>query len=191
MNTNKRVFHAGAFLLQWILGNAVGWIVGMALFTSIGQFVELITQGPLLIIAWGIFGALAGAIVGVNQWIVLNLFSVPRGEQWQRGWIAATVVGWSFSLMVVVGMAAGEALGFTVSGAVIGIAVGISQWFVLHKHLKRAEWWGIANTIAWMSGMALLDLMDRAVGFALAGLVAGLITGLWLIWLFQRNEIES
>ncbi len=192
MQTKRKHALVGwAFWVQWMLANTVGWIIGMMLFSLVGGLVSSTTSGLSQTVSWGIVGAVAGAIIGVNQWLVLNLFALPRGGPWARWWVIATIIGWMISLMVVVGMQVGEQLGFAVSGVVIGVSVGIAQWFVLRGEVQRAEWWGIANTVAWMLGMSAIDLLDQAVGFALSGLISGAVTGVWLLWLLRHPVLAE
>jgi hypothetical protein len=192
MKTQKRDI-GWSFWLQWVLANTVGWIVGMALFTTIGGFAAALTSGVAKIISWGIIATIAGTVMGINQWMVLNLFSLPRGGRWAKWWVIVTIISWVPSMVVVVGLGAGERLNFATSGAIIGISMGIAQWFILRGQVERAEWWGIANTVGWMVGMAGIDLMNRAVGFGLAGAISGAITGGWLVWLLQHplNKLEN
>lgn len=180
-----------ALWLQWVLATTVGWIVGMALFSMLVNILSNITGDNTGVIVWSILGTIPGSVIGMNQWIVLNLFSFSKDEPGGKWWVIVTIFGWSISLAIVVGLGVGERIGFTISGAVIGISVGIAQWFVLRSRVKRSEWWGLINTASWILGLSLIDLLDQAIGFALAGVVSGALTGACLVWLLRNPASED
>lgn len=191
----KRIIN-WAFWIQWILANGSGWIVGMSLTVFIGSLVEMFTDGLLTILAWGVVATIAGLSMGINQWLVLSLYTMPLQKNWLRLWVVVTTLAWVPSLVIVVGLGVGEKLNFASSGAIIGMMMGIAQWFVIRRLVKRAEWWAIANTIGWTAGLALVDLLElfswQVTGYLLAGLVSGSITGLFLLWLITQpvEEVE-
>jgi len=88
--------------------------------------------------------------------------------------------------MVIIGLGTGENLGFTVTGAVIGISVGIPQWFVLRPYAQRAEWWGLSNMVGWILGLAMIDVVGQGLGFPLVGMVSGTLTGGMMVWLLRN-----
>jgi hypothetical protein len=168
----------------WVLANAISWLVGMGLTYLIGLVVQPLTGG-MRIAAWGIGGMVTGSVFGITQWFLFRPMKdrlLGRQANW---WVAATILGWGAALAVVTGMDAGGVLGYTVSGAVVGISVGIAQWFVLRLHARRAEWWGLANTFGWIAGLGAVEVLPELAGFMLAGAISGTITGAALIWLLR------
>jgi len=179
------------FWLMWVLANSVAWIVGMAVLWVLSFVLNSLAQGTFHLIGWAIAGALAGAFFGVNQWFLFRpLGARSQGAntigKWAHWWVLATIAGWSIAITVVIGLGTGEDLGFAVTGAVIGISVGIPQWFVLRPYAHKAEWWGLSNTVGWILGLALLDVMNRAIGFPLVGVVSSALTGGMMVWLLRN-----
>ena len=91
-------------------------------------------------------------------------------------------------------------------GFVLGLILGIPQWFVLRRYVRRAGWWVLANAIAWAAAMPLTFIGAAVVpangfGFvvvvivflaiALAGATAGAIHGFALVWLLQSHQLEA
>ncbi len=189
MDKKSNEFLGWAFWLMWVLANSVAWIVGMAVLWVLNFILEPLVQGPLNTLAWAVVGALIGSFFGVNHWFLFRPLGSETIGKWAHWWFLATIVGWSMAIMVVVGLGAGENLGFAVTGAIIGISVGIPQWFVLRPYAQYAEWWGVANTVGWMMGLALLDLVDRAIAFPLVGVVSSAITGGMIIWLLRKPRV--
>ena len=163
----------------------------MSLLWIISFVIDPFTQGAWRVIGWGVAGAVVGAVFGINQWFLFRLLGERRLAAWAHWWVLATIVGWGIGIAVIVGLGAGEELGFAVAGAVFGIGSGIPQWFVLRPHLKHAEWWGLVNTVAWMAGLAPLALIDLAIGFSLVGVISGCISGGVMIWLLHHPLSEN
>jgi len=191
MNKESNAFLGWAFWLMWVLANSVSWIVGMSILWVLNFILEPLVQGPWNTFAWGGVGALIGAFFGVNHWFLFRPFGKRTIGKWAHWWFLATIAGWSIAIMLVMGLGAGNNLGFTVTGVIIGISVGIPQWFVLRPYAKFAEWWGVVNTVAWIIGLALLDIMDRAIAFPLVGVVSSAITGGMIIWLLRKPSLDE
>lgn len=170
--------------LQWVVANAGGWAVGWA-------------------VAEPGFSTTAGVTVGVAvatlQWLVLH----PRSDWADRfalvstfsiaaSWVAGVFVGTFAALSI------GEIadiptpwiviLSWTLTGTVVGVAVGVAQWTVLRQQVYQAGWWMLTNMIglglglgtSWIIvdalGLADVESIGNAVHYARA--VAGAITGI-------------
>lgn len=169
------------FGLRWVLATTVGWVVGFAVCEALKAFVEDLF----------IDGAVIGISVGIMQWLAL------KGRVNRAGWwIVASIVGFA------VGKAIGDAfaqvvpgaVGFVLSGAAIGASLGIAQWLVLRRHVAHAGWWVLASVLAWAVGWGMISVVDEAVGGpagtayvigAVGAAVAGMITGVALVWLWR------
>jgi len=169
------------FGLRWALATTVGWVVGFAICEAFKAFLESITAD----------GAVIGISVGIGQWLAL------KGRINRVGWwILASIIGFA------VGKAAGDAfaqavpgaVSFGLSGAAIGASVGIAQWFVLRRHVVRAEWWVLASVLAWAVGGGIIRVADEAVGGptgmayvigAAGAATAGGMTAASLVWLLR------
>ena len=186
MESDKITLNIGwKFWVQWVLANWFGWLVGMGLSWLVSMVVSPLSAGPLRIIGWGVAGALVGSVMGISQYILLRSRpSLPLS--WRAStWLYATILAWIFNLALISGFGLREQIGFALTGAIFGISIGISQWFVLQGDYNRAEWWAPVNTLGWMAGMGALDLLNQAVGFILVGAISGAITGIALLLLLQ------
>ncbi|HLF89559.1 MAG TPA: hypothetical protein VI451_11470 [Anaerolineales bacterium] len=175
-----------AFWLMWVLANTVAWIVGMSVLWVLSFILGPLTQGPLQLVGWAIVGSFVGGFFGVNHWFLFRPLGANTIGHWAHWWVLATIAGWSAAIMVIIGLGTGENLGFTVTGAVIGISVGIPQWFVLRPYAQRAEWWGLSNMVGWILGLAMIDVLGQGLGFPLVGMVSGTLTGGMMVWLLRN-----
>jgi hypothetical protein len=175
-----------AFWLMWVLANTVAWIVGMSVLWVLSFILGPLTQGPLQLVGWAIVGSFVGGFFGVNHWFLFRPLGANTIGHWAHWWVLATIAGWSAAIMVIIGLGTGENLGFTVTGAVIGISVGIPQWFVLRPYAQRAEWWGLSNMVGWILGLAMIDVVGQGLGFPLVGMVSGTLTGGMMVWLLRN-----
>ena len=175
-----------AFWLMWVLANTVAWIVGMSVLWVLSFILGPLTQGPLQLVGWAIVGSFVGGFFGVNHWFLFRPLGANTIGHWAHWWVLATIAGWSAAIMVIIGLGTGENLGFTVTGAVIGISVGIPQWFVLRPYAQRAEWWGLSNMVGWILGLAMIDVLGQGLGFPLVGMVSSALTGGMMVWLLRN-----
>jgi hypothetical protein len=182
-----------SFWLVWVLANSVGWIVGMCLSWLLSMFIVPLMSGVWVIFFWVVGGMIVGINFGINQWFLIR--PVRRGMLGERAkwWVVATVLGWVVGIVVVIGFGAGSLVGFTLAGLVIGIAVGLPQAGLIYTQYNRSSlgwFWLLAHTVAWTIGFSAIPILDRAVGFAVVGVISGAISGGALIWLIGRLPEE-
>ncbi len=129
-------------------------------------------------------GALAGAAIGAAQWLALR-----RRFEVHPLWVLATAVG------LAVGDAVGAALtgagtqiaDLIVTGISCGVAVGLSQWAVLNRHVRGTGLWPLIVAVAWPVGWTVTWAIgvDVERGYAVFGsggaLVFTALTGLALL----------
>ncbi|NJO05642.1 MAG: hypothetical protein HC876_09020 [Chloroflexaceae bacterium] len=77
------------------------------------------------------------------------------------GWVAATMllIGWANggiteSLSAAIGRYAAAMASYALSGALLGVLVGVGQWFMLRRRLHEAGWWSVASTFGGAVGGA-------------------------------------
>jgi len=108
-----------------------------------------------------------GVALGILQWLVLQHY-IPNA--WR--WIPATILGWvSGSTLILVVLPQGMDF---FAGMILGITIGVAQWFIMRREVCWAEWWIVINVVAWTTGMALLP------GLLSTGAMAGALTGIAL-----------
>jgi hypothetical protein len=183
---NKNILSKdGSLWLQWTLASMLGFAAGIGLGLA-----ALEAAGE--IVSFSAFGVVAG----IAQWLVLR--KIFPGSGW---WILATALSAPLGLVatnaihrVLLGASV-----FYVAGslgiAALGLVVGIAQWWVMRRHLRRADWWILANLgswlvgglAAWVLGLRFTELIKIIADFALLGIIVGASTGLVLILLRKRS----
>jgi len=153
MSDPRRLTFDWTLWIQWLLVTALGWVLGGVLLPGLA----LVT---------------VGLVIGVLQWVVLRQ-RLP-GAGW---WIVASTAGWAGGWAIVITQVPPE-FGF-LTGAVLGAAMGITQWLFLRLHFHQAGWWIAVSTLGWTAGLTLLT------GPLLVGAIAGAVTGIALELLFR------
>ncbi len=176
------------------LVSALAMTAGGALLCSVsaggpaqveGNFVTALKAGI-------VGGAVAGWIIAVCQWLILR-------RRWitTNGWVLLTTIAWT----------AGWTLGWTISGIALGqfarvgyagvmllsvllatiggALVGLAQWVILRRHVKRAGWWIVAMAASWGLGAI------AGPGGLLRGAIVGGVTGAVLIWLTSPRATST
>jgi hypothetical protein len=169
--------HERSVGVWWVAATAVGWAVGFYVCEAVKAFVSTLNSDGLII----------GGSIGIAQWLVLRHRLAPM-----RWWVVLSILGFG------IGKAAGQAvsqglpaaLGLVLTGAVIGLSVGIVQWLALQGPLSRAGWWLAASVAGWAVGWIIIGVVEDSVGVAIqwvylggatGAAVAGIITGFALI----------
>ena len=171
-----------------------GWPVAILLgFPIAGLVADLIVDGVDSAGAALVGGAIAGAIFGAAEWLVLR--------HWiSQLWIAASSAGMALGLtagavLVDYGIDRGDVV---LLGALTGLGVGVAQALVLaRQRVAGALWWALANPPAWALGWLVTsyvistNVKERFTNFGAAGaLVFGLLTWLLLATLLRDTEPE-
>jgi purine-cytosine permease-like protein len=136
-----------------------------------------------------------------GRWIAANAIAETVG----LGSSALLWFAFAFALESQLSVVASAVIVVLGSTLLEGTAVGLVQWWVLRRHLRRAAWWIPANAVAWAPGMVVIfigvglvaegALTATAVliilfSLALAGAVVGAVHGLVLLWLLNNQPAE-
>jgi hypothetical protein len=166
------------------------WGVAFAGF-PIGGSAAYLLLGPIETVgAAAIEGLVAGAAVGVAQWLVLRRRLPLCGL-----WVAATGAG------MAVGMALGQvvlgddttSVPLLLRGLVTGAAIGVPQAVLLRGVLPTPVLWAAVVTVGWAVAWAVtaafgIDLARKWAVFGTSGaLVFQLATGLTLAYLLRQS----
>ncbi len=105
--------------------------------------------GPVdAVVAAALAGAIAGAVIGAAQWLALRHIGADVR------WIAATAVGLAIGLGVAFAVFDyGDSVAdLAVLGAVSGLGIGLSQWWLLQELVAGSPLWVLATAAAWSMG---------------------------------------
>jgi hypothetical protein len=136
-------------------------------------------------------GAIAGAVLGVAQWLVLR--SRLPAPIW---WAVATSAGLAAGLALSGALLGSETAGDELLGraAITGVCVGVAQWLVLRPIAPRSALWIVAVGLGWVLGWfvtrgAGVDLVPKWSVFGASGaLTFQLLTGLALAVLLRPSR---
>lgn len=166
------------FVIQWIIASCIGFGIGTA---SLGQF--------------GFWSTVTfGLSLGIMQWIVLKQHVPNVGS-----WIWWSTIGCVIGFVIVPGQ-----IGALRVGAVIGCAIGLSQWNVIQwRSLIDALKWILANAFAYAVGFTVANStglfisnyvnsssLNGTLGGIVGGILVGIVTGNSLIKLLKRPTFK-
>ena len=185
-NENKQL--EKKFLLNWIIANGIGWLVG-----SIGA---IILSYLVLNIFYHkesnlIVGLCIGASVGYAQWFVLKR-KFKISSLW--GLVSTVCIGIPLIAEVIMNENGYnipnfhgnyEFLGRLIFGLTVGLVIGLLQMQFLKPYFKKAAWWIAASSFGW--GICFLassvPMPLALLGILAGGVLLGLITGYTIIWM--------
>lgn len=191
--------------VQWLLINTLSFAVATVVSMRISQ----VTLGAVFLA-----GAIVGAIVGTAQESILGSKLSNWGGQWivlttdggGIGWLAGAMGSASVSSVLPLSEAGRVGAYATLTGACIGMIVGLFQVIALRQKSAKAGWWVLASmagrAMGWLAGFWVVSLNLSPPVFAEIGLgglawvgavggsVYGWITGFALVWLL-RNPLNA
>lgn len=200
----------------WLLATVVGTIVAVGIVV-LGSAIAM-NFGPVsTVFILHLIGALEGLVLGFTQWLVLRQYIKHIGV-----WIIATgiaslivwIIGVKFIVLLALisfnnTMATTTTLALRQAvfglGAWVGAVLGIAQWFVLRRHVRRGVGWVLANSLAWGLGLLVAfmgvtwvkpgeftietAMVHIATGVA-TGAIVGAITGIALVWFLKPRLLR-
>jgi hypothetical protein len=163
------------------------WVAVFLAF-MIGGFVGRLIANPAdgFVFAF-ITAAVAGAIIGLGQWLALGR-DVPAVR-----WVGATAIGLGVSFVIVQALGATSNSAATIIGAVTGLGVGIAQSLVRSHRIPPAAVWIPTMTVAWAIAWVVTTSIgvQASAGWPVVGLsgalVAQLLTGVVLMTMRGRR----
>lgn len=148
------------------------WAIVSRIVQIVGGRIQVAGQSHITEDFIGVYVLLPmlGLLFGVLQYFLLRRYFPRMG--W---WIAATVLGWVVPLILLsflssVGIYPALGVDPVWSGALgltllLGVPVGLCQWFVLRRRIHRAAWWILASILGWgvaglVSGETISSQLD-------------------------------
>lgn len=194
------------FYLEWVVLNAITAVVAgyvsLALLSlivgAIGDTIQVagqtrITEDFLLVY---VFCPIIGLFTGVFQYALLRRY-LPH----MAWWIAATLLGWllpfivGFVFTAIIPHGLDPAISWEVLGvALIGMTIGLPQWWMLRKRVHHAAWWILANGIGWaMVGLLNHLSSEHFAVLSAVALIPAIVTGIvcWLLITLPKTEIKT
>ena len=145
-------------LLQWRLLRrsprdavlfALAMVVGSALLCSIGDVGPAGKSTIVGLRAGAVGGAIGGWFSGLTQWVILRR-EVKRANGWILLSTVAWAIGWAVVWAVVIGWPVEWSTNLSFVASIVGGGVvGLGQWVVLRRDVKRAGWWVLATVASW------------------------------------------
>lgn len=185
LNEKSRWHLLGLWILVSGAGAAGAWLIAIILTLpfTFGRG----APGKLVMSA---FGLTYGTVLGFAQWLFL------RDKMKRSGWwILATAIGEVFYWYT-----NPSGVSFEVFQAALrGAALGVSQYTVLRRWVKKAVWWIFATTVGELLGELSVSFL-RGNGHpdpvvlvqpALIQVFVGAATGIALTVFFTRTSIED
>jgi hypothetical protein len=200
-----RVVSGPGMWLWWILANAVGYAVGVALWQAAYAEMRLTLHLPVSGIALlAGFGVTVGLCAGFAQAFVLR-HGVVRAGSWvlamatggAAGFLVAAAISGALSeaLEPRFGIPLTDAIVVLLFGAIVGAGIGGARWLVLRAYGVLAPLWALASMVGLMIGyslgmgvLQLLPELDQPVVGLAFGFCAGATTAL-IEWLIARRQI--
>jgi hypothetical protein len=215
---------------RWVMANAVSEAIGLTVTAVVAIAATSAFEKPekgrygifavtvLVILA----GAFEGLVVGIAQWFVLRqLIENLSAPLWVKATVLSALIAWTLGMMpstiisltetatteaptppsdlIIYGLSA-------LMGLVFGLILGAAQFWVLRRHLQRAGWWAVANSVAWAVGMPIIfvgagsmpesqfswvSVLIGVITCTVAGAVVGAIHGLFLTWLLSLPRVSG
>lgn len=197
-----------AWLRSCILGSTLALAISGVISVLVNTYLAQYRSGVYSLIAAGAVGIAAileGALIGYMQWRVLRrVFPTMTSTLWVGATMIAAISGYalswlptSYALAAALATRIGDmtvspsvmARISIVTGALVGLVWGVTQFAVLRFHVHQAGSWIVASMISWTLSFACVYLSaflpDRTtnpflrIGLAaLSGLVLGSFLGI-------------
>ena len=170
------VLSTGAMFLGFSLGNEAARLLGgePGLWARMGK------------------GFLWGGMIAGLQWPVVWAAGVPPVR-----FIAASAVGFAigyplgqtFQAVIVLQEHLSWGWGYGSALATFGLSLGLPQWWILRRQVRRAGLWILFSLVGW----ALIGVywIDARAGDGLDSFLYGIVTGLGLVWLGHPKRSHS
>jgi hypothetical protein len=195
----KQTMSDWSFVLWWLLTCALGVaFAGLVVFSTIWPLVEAVEDLFGDAAAVFVFGTLFGAALALGAGLGPGLLLKSRGIAGDK-WVAASVIAGALSggpaMAILISSfdsgASPESISGLLVGLIMGLAVGIGQWYALQTDSAAARLWPAISSAAFAVAFGAGTLFNgegrEMILLAVIGLLIGAITGPGMIWLQRRQ----
>ena len=176
------------FWLFWVLA-----FLGFPIAGLLANLVGAVNTPARAVLA----GAVAGAVLGLVQWLVLKL-RLPQLPVW---WVIATSAGFAVGLAISTALLGSETIGSALlwRGVMTGLCIGAAQFIVLQRVMPLPQslvWVGVVSLL-WALGWFItrsagIDLSYQWAVFGASGaLTFQLLAGLALYFLLRTVQVAK
>jgi hypothetical protein len=181
--------------VRWVSVSTLGMFVGFVLVYAIVITARVIFEGvnedrllPNVMVV-----ALVTLTYTAAQWWVLR-----REIEGSAIWFLASIAGWVGAIALAAFLVRqGLIVTTTLAGRVflgiqVGLIVGIAQWLPLRRNFQWASYWILGSVIGWSMLMVVIGRsITGIIEMALAGVAPSIFTGLVLVLLKSRTQMEG
>jgi hypothetical protein len=180
--------------VRWVsastLGMLAGFVVTYTLVIAASAILEGVNEDRLLSNVMVV--ALVALTYTAAQWWVLK-----REIEGSAIWFLASIAGW-VGAIASAAFLGGQGLIVTTTfagrvflGMQVGLIVGIAQWLPLRRNFEWASYWILGSVIGWSMLMVVIGRsITGIIEMALAGVAPSIFTGLILVQLKSRTQVE-
>jgi hypothetical protein len=137
-----------------------------------------------------------GLTLGLAQWVVLRRYLSQPFR-----WVTATMIGYLLCLVIIISSNLAGLGGMGVWNnlfllSLIGTAIGMSQWWILRRHYRRAGLWVLATAAGFLCFMWIIlnpshSLVELVIRGTIVGAAAALVSGVSLVWLVRQPAVTT
>jgi hypothetical protein len=177
----QKIFKGWRLILAWVIAN----FLGVAVIGALSIILPMLKFGLTMIVSL----LAIGLPIGLAQWLALRRVA-PVSVLWILTISVGLYLGLKVSLIIPgIGNADDESLlSLTYAYTIIGLLIGLFQWFFLRGHFTRALVWPLGSAVGFGLGLGLVlvsDLINHSgIGsIILVVLVYAILTGFVISWL--------
>lgn len=178
-------------LFLWLGASWLAFVIpDLALISAFGgNYYEKVGTLP--------YGLIAGFSMGVCQWFAIRT-QIRKAPLWIIACIAGWVVG-EYTYQSIWEHYSNHEPHF-LSAASLGALIGLAQWLVLYRQVRKSGLWIIMSAAGWGIGYWASSVMvgpffvgeswhieQAFYSGTMAGVVAGVVTGVTLVWLLRQR----
>lgn len=174
----------------WIIGFLLS-TAGMFLGYNLGSETARALGGEPGIWARICKGLVWGGFIGGLQWPIMRVIGVKPIRLIVAsaiGFAAGYIFGQTFQAIFIHKLSL-NLTGYWVAVITFGLFLGVPQWWIFRRHLKRANLWVLFSLIGWLlTGLAWINF---GVSDGVYSIWYGIVTGFGLVWLVHIQQAKQ